>query len=268
LSVEDALGNHVGTLILTDAVNTQLNASDPHYIHHTGAGVDNAVTNWGASGNSAVYNFDWMAPAGDVGPITFWAAGNAINNNFSSSGDHVYTTGVTAQGPPPQGGCCLPDDSCQVTDEAACSAQGGTFTVDADCDDAEACCFNGACSDLTALCCTGAGGVPNGPAMCENDADGDGVDAVCGDGCPSDANKLNPGVCGCGVSDADTDADTVADCDDQCPGPDDTIDANQDTIPDCLQFQAIPTTSTWGLAIMALLLLVVGKLRFGRTAGA
>jgi photosystem II stability/assembly factor-like uncharacterized protein len=37
------------------------------------------------------------------------------------------------------------------------------------------------------------------------------------DDCPNDANKTEPGLCGCGVTDADTDADGTADCDDPCP---------------------------------------------------
>ncbi|MBL8002318.1 MAG: T9SS type A sorting domain-containing protein, partial [Flavobacteriales bacterium] len=35
--------------------------------------------------------------------------------------------------------------------------------------------------------------------------------------CPTDANKTNPGQCGCGAPDTDTDNDGVADCVDPCP---------------------------------------------------
>ncbi|NJL58276.1 MAG: hypothetical protein HC887_00155 [Desulfobacteraceae bacterium] len=44
--------------------------------------------------------------------------------------------------------------------------------------------------------------------------------ANCGnssDQCPSDPNKTEPGICGCGVPDTDTDKDGVADCRDNCP---------------------------------------------------
>ena len=37
------------------------------------------------------------------------------------------------------------------------------------------------------------------------------------DQCPTDPLKTEPGVCGCGVSDDDTDLDTVLDCNDSCP---------------------------------------------------
>lgn len=41
---------------------------------------------------------------------------------------------------------------------------------------------------------------------------------VCeGDACPNDSNKLEPGICGCGVSEADTDGDGRVDCLDLCP---------------------------------------------------
>ena len=37
------------------------------------------------------------------------------------------------------------------------------------------------------------------------------------DNCPSDPNKTEPGICGCGVPDTDTDGDGVEDCIDDCP---------------------------------------------------
>ncbi len=83
------------------------------------------------------------------------------------------------------------------------------------------------------------------------DSDNDGVADAC-DGCPADANKITPGLCGCGVSDdGDTDRDGILDCVDQCPGSDDAI------FGDCRN--AIPTVSQWGLLILTLALLVLAK---------
>ena len=45
----------------------------------------------------------------------------------------------------------------------------------------------------------------------EEDTDGDGVPDDT-DGCPTDPNKIAPGVCGCGIADIDTDGDLVLDC--------------------------------------------------------
>jgi hypothetical protein len=37
------------------------------------------------------------------------------------------------------------------------------------------------------------------------------------DNCPDDPNKTEPGDCGCGIPDTDTDADGIPDCNDNCP---------------------------------------------------
>ena len=95
------------------------------------------------------------------------------------------------------------------------------------------------------------------------DTDGDGTANGC-DGCPDDANKTSPGVCGCGHLDVDSDGDTVLDCHDQCPGEDDTIDDDDSGIPDCVEQAPIPTVSAWALVVMTLLLLLLGKVYFGR----
>ena len=54
------------------------------------------------------------------------------------------------------------------------------------------------------------------PGLCgcgvgDEDSDGDGV-VDCEDGCPSDPFKTEPGFCGCGVPDADTDGNGLPDC--------------------------------------------------------
>jgi hypothetical protein len=54
-----------------------------------------------------------------------------------------------------------------------------------------------------------------GCGVADDDSDGDGV-ADCIDGCVEDAGKTEPGDCGCGVADDDSDADGVADCVDGC----------------------------------------------------
>jgi hypothetical protein len=95
-----------------------------------------------------------------------------------------------------------------------------------------------------------------------DDTDGDGI-CDSNDGCPTDPNKTAPGACGCGTPDDDSDGDTVPDCNDQCPGADDTVDADQNGTPDCLEV-GIPAASEWGLAVLALVLLVGSKVYFGR----
>jgi hypothetical protein len=55
------------------------------------------------------------------------------------------------------------------------------------------------------------------------DTDGDGT-VDCQDGCRLDPDKIEPGICGCGVPDTDTDGDNLADCIDS--------DDDNDGIPD------------------------------------
>ncbi|HNQ23064.1 MAG TPA: C1 family peptidase [Phycisphaerae bacterium] len=59
------------------------------------------------------------------------------------------------------------------------------------------------------------------PGVCgcgvyESDGDGDGAPG-CIDACPFDPTKAEPGACGCGIADWDRDGDSVPDCIDNCP---------------------------------------------------
>lgn len=62
----------------------------------------------------------------------------------------------------------------------------------------------------------------------------------------------------------DSDGDTVDDQCDVCPGENDLADMNNNGIPDCLEPDFIPTISEWGLLVLALLLLTLGKVWFGK----
>jgi len=59
-----------------------------------------------------------------------------------------------------------------------------------------------------------------------NDSDGDGTPDL-SDLCPDDPNKVDEGICGCGLEDIDNDNDGAYDCNDHCPyDPDNDIDAD------------------------------------------
>jgi len=45
--------------------------------------------------SGAMWTFDWVAPASDVGRVTFYAAGNQANNNGNETGDQIYATSVS-----------------------------------------------------------------------------------------------------------------------------------------------------------------------------
>ena len=64
------------------------------------------------------------------------------------------------------------------------------------------------------------------------------------------------------MSDADSDADGVEDCFDQCPGVDDHLDSDGDGIADCTA--PIPAVSQWGLVIITLMLLASGTVHLRR----
>jgi hypothetical protein len=80
------------------------------------------------------------------------------------------------------------------------------------------------------------------------DSDGDGIPDI-NDNCPNDPDKTEPGECGCGVVDTDSDGDGIADCldtnddndglpdgEEQGPdGNDPSYDGNNDGIADSLQ---------------------------------
>jgi len=78
-------------------------------------------------------------------------------------------------------------------------------------------------SDGTPNCNDGCPNDPNKlvPGVCgcgssEADGDGDGT-PNCNDLCPSNAGKIAPGVCGCAVADTDNDGDGTPNCNDSCP---------------------------------------------------
>ena len=62
-----------------------------------------------------------------------------------------------------------------------------------------------------------------GCGVADADTDGDGV-VDCLDGCPNDRYKTSQGICGCGVPDRDSDNDGLFDCEDGCPENPDKVD--------------------------------------------
>jgi uncharacterized protein (TIGR03437 family) len=63
-------------------------ASGVTFITHTTVGTRNGTR------NGATFQFDWMPPATNAGPVTFYVAGNAANGNGANTGDLIYTSSV------------------------------------------------------------------------------------------------------------------------------------------------------------------------------
>ncbi len=81
----NSIGTRAGTFAISNANTQQLEEEDSkQYIEHKDASGTNRWT------------FKWTAPSSDVGPITFYAAGNAANNNFWLTGDYIYTQKATS----------------------------------------------------------------------------------------------------------------------------------------------------------------------------
>jgi hypothetical protein len=82
-------GTDAGTLESIDNTQTHLDSSDvsgtmrKNMIHSFNAGKTN---------DSHTFTFKWKAPSKDIGPITFYSAGNAANANNLKTGDAIYTT--------------------------------------------------------------------------------------------------------------------------------------------------------------------------------
>lgn len=68
---------------------TQNRTGNNAYIMHTAAGT------FAGTAESATWEVTWTAPAAGAGTVTFYAAGNAANNNNANSGDRIYTTTST-----------------------------------------------------------------------------------------------------------------------------------------------------------------------------
>jgi hypothetical protein len=89
----------VGTITLMEPARTQVVTSGGgiQYVYHTSAG-----TEAGLPDGPVNWNFTWTAPDPAPESVTFWAAGNAANNNGLNTGDYIYTTSLALpQAPPP-----------------------------------------------------------------------------------------------------------------------------------------------------------------------
>jgi hypothetical protein len=93
LTALDGSNRPAGTFVLvnrnlTRTVNGAGQNAGRVYVEHTSGGT------FANQPQGAEWQVTWVAPANDVGRVTFYAAGNAANNNNQSSGDNVYTTSV------------------------------------------------------------------------------------------------------------------------------------------------------------------------------
>ncbi len=92
----DGNGASAGSFEAADVINTQLkDANSKQYIMHTAAGSAQGTN------DENQWTLKWTAPDADIGPITFYAAGNAANGDFTPAGDYIYTTKAESTPPIP-----------------------------------------------------------------------------------------------------------------------------------------------------------------------
>jgi hypothetical protein len=94
----DADGTRAGTFAADAAGNTQLSeANSKQYIKQTSIGTAQGTN------DAHSWEFQWTAPDTDIGPITFYAAGNAANGDFQAfvPGDYIYTAQSESTPPVP-----------------------------------------------------------------------------------------------------------------------------------------------------------------------
>ena len=92
--LDNASDEKAGELENIDGLTQVLNNAGPNsarqYIEHTASGT------FIGQQNGASWTFHWTAPDTDIGPVTFYAAGNQANNDGNTSGDYIYKTFVTS----------------------------------------------------------------------------------------------------------------------------------------------------------------------------
>ncbi|MEP7271906.1 MAG: choice-of-anchor V domain-containing protein [Acidobacteriota bacterium] len=98
----DANGVQAGSFLVTDPNNVQLvtntvGSTSRNYLEQTFDGA------FPVEFNQRVWSFSWLAPPTDVGPVTFYIAGNGANGDHETTGDYIYLSqmsfGCTATTP-------------------------------------------------------------------------------------------------------------------------------------------------------------------------
>jgi hypothetical protein len=93
LTALDNTNSPIGTFIIVDPMRTQLSVdggTGREYVKHTASGTDPGVRN-----RSPGWTLKWASPALPHGPVTFYTAVAASNNNNTLNGEFIYTTSIT-----------------------------------------------------------------------------------------------------------------------------------------------------------------------------
>jgi hypothetical protein len=83
-----AAGENAGNMEVIDDTQTHIDSSN------ISGQMRKSMThsfNGGRTNDLHTFVFNWTAPVKDIGPVTFYAAGNAANGNNFPTGDSIYT---------------------------------------------------------------------------------------------------------------------------------------------------------------------------------
>ncbi len=115
VALDSATASNAGTLIVTDAIKTQLsNGSGRTYLNHRNSGT--IFSSW---------SFDWTAPSTNVGPVTFYYAYNVTNNAWNTAGDQIYLANFTVY----PSSCGSFSSSIQTTDVTCYGERDGVVSI-------------------------------------------------------------------------------------------------------------------------------------------
>lgn len=123
MTAVDESGAKAGSFELADGANTLLTeANGKQYVKHNAPGTA------AGTADANQWTVQWTAPNADIGPVTFYAAGNAADGTFGPDKDYIYTTSAESTPPiPTVAGVSLEADSmAQSTMDASA---GVTYTL-------------------------------------------------------------------------------------------------------------------------------------------
>ncbi len=123
LTALDGADEKAGSFSPADELTRVINGEGPfparEYVEHTSNGT------FPGQQNGASWTFRWSAPAEDVGPVTFYVAGNQANGDGNSSGDNIYFTFASSSFQAP-----APDFRVTVTPTSRTAVRGTTVSYD------------------------------------------------------------------------------------------------------------------------------------------
>ncbi len=119
----DSADQKAGSFAPADDLTRVINGEGPfpnrEYVEHTSKGT------FSGQRNGASWTLKWTAPSQDVGPVTFFLAGNQANGDGNSSGDNIFFTFKAATFQPPS-----PDFRVTLSPSARAVVQGSGTTYD------------------------------------------------------------------------------------------------------------------------------------------